>query len=255
MKIFKFEMRRAFRSPGFYIALLIGTGIALLDWIRYGLYFSIQQDKWMELDFSLKYPVTLYESWIGGLGEKTSVLYFMILPFLVVIPYSISFYQDNSSQYIVSICTRIKKSNYLKAKFTATFIIGGIVSVTPLLLNFVLNAIVLPGVLPQVALGGRILPKSTFSQLYYFHPLAVSALYITFYCEKMYTVMLYPFGICMTIMAMADILELYEWQPVNFINPSFGEPRLIPFLFVTIILFIFAIWIFIYKGSKQDILK
>lgn len=272
MKIYKFEMKRAFRTSGFYISILIGSVIAIVDWVQYGLYYSLRQGDWLNANHAMSYPVNFYESWIGGANQKYGTLFFLILPLLVVIPYAVSFQQDNKNHYIVSICTRVQKKSYLRAKFCAVFISGGITALIPLLLNLLLNAAVLPGVYPQVALGGTILPKSSFSGVFYTHPLlyvilsliiiftfsgvlAVSALYVSFYSGKAYSVLLFPFVLCMVIMAAADLVEAYGWQPFNFLNPAFGDPRFLPFLVETLALLLIAAWEFLHRGNRQDILN
>ena len=273
MHIYRFELKRAFRTPGFYLAVLTGCIIALGDWMNYALQASLEQELWLSYDYSMKYPANVFEKWIGGGDSKYAVLFFLILPLLVVMPFAASFYQDNKNNFINCICTRTKQKSYFGAKFTATFVAGGVTATVPLVFNFALCAAVLPCVLPQPASGVNIFqPKSTFSALYFLHPflftlislliififagtLAVSALYVAFYGKRIFTVLLYPFVLCLVIMSGADLLGAYSWQPMNFLNPAFNDPRLLPIAVETAVLFMIALWEFIHNGKKQDILS
>lgn len=276
MNIYKFELKRSIRTPGFYIALLIGSIIAIADWCTYALKFSRHIYTIAQFETAknpMSYPAYVYESWIGGGDSKFSELFFLILPLLVVMPYATSFYSDNKSNFINFICTRTRQKSYFRAKFFATFLTGGMVAILPLILNFLLCATVLPCVLPQIAAGRSLMrPNSTFSNIYYNHPLiyvifsiliifvfagtlAVLALSVVFYAKYIYSVMLFPFVLCLVIMSGADLLERYAWQPMNFMNPAYNSPRLFSFFVETAILLAIVLWEFLHKGQEQDILS
>lgn len=275
MNIYGFELKRSFRTPGFYLSLLIGCIIAIADWINYGLQYALHQDDWMNgcIGYAMLYPNNVYESWIGASDSKYAAFFFLILPLLVVLPFASSFYKDNKNNFISYICTRVRKRDYLRAKFVATFISGGLVIVLPLILNFILCASVLPCILPQPADGMcQVEPKTSLSSLYFLHPevfciisvalififagvLAVTALYVAFYVKRIYSVLLYPFVLSLVIMSGADLLEAYVWQPLNVVNPVYDGPRMFPLMIEIAILLVIALWEFLYRGRKQDILS
>lgn len=273
MSIYSFELKRAFKTPGFYLALLTGGLLAVADWINYGLQQALQQDAWMGAAYYMKYPFNVYTSWMGGSDSKYAAVFFLILPLLAVMPFAASFYQDNRAHYINFICTRTTQKSYFCAKFISVFVTGGVAAVAPLALNFGLCAAVLPCVLPQTASGVNLYqPRSTFSTLYFSRPLlftllsvgliflfagtlAVSALYVAFYARKVYTVLLYPFILCLVVMSGADLLNAASWQPINFLNPAFNHPRLLPLLSEMVVLLAVAVWEFVHRGRKQDIVS
>ncbi len=275
MNIYRFELRRAFKTPGFYLSLFIGCIIVIADWVNYGLQYALHLDEWMN-DYSayaMLYPDNVYESWIGTSDSKYAAFFFLIMPLLVVLPFAASFYKDNKNNFINYICTRVRKKDYLRAKFVSTFISGGMVVIIPLVLNFILCASVLPCILPQPADGMcHVEPKTSMSSLYFLHPelfciisvllififagvLAVTALYVAFYAKRIYTVLLFPFVLCLVIMSGADLLEAYVWQPMNVVNPVYDGPRIPSLMVEIIILIVIAFWEFLYRGKKQDILS
>lgn len=269
MNIYKFELKRAFKIPSFYLSLIVGCIITIVDWTVYALPQAQSLDVYMA-DMSQKsYPVSAFIMWIGGERSKFASLYFLILPLLVVVPYAHSFYTDNKSTYINFIVTRVIKKEYFKAKFLAVFLSGGCVAVVPLILNFMMTAMVLPCVNIQTAMGGKLLPKSSFTEIYYNYPMlfvcisllmififagimAVSSLYIAFYSKWSFSVTLFPFILSLVIMSVADLSNMKAWEIMNFLNPVFQSPRFLPFIIEAVILLCIAVWEFIIKGSCQD---
>lgn len=271
MSIYRFEIRRMFRTSGFYLSLLIGTAIAVLDWITNSLQSSLDLDLYMSQSKLMVYPFSAFLTWIGGNNSKYATIYFLILPLLVAFPFAITFYTDCKSHYINFLCTRTSQKSYFTAKFVSTFLSGGVISVIPLVINFILSTLVLPCVKIQAVSNGFLLPKSSFSSLYYQYPviymvislsmifvfggtLAVTALYVTFYSKWIFSVMLFPFILTLVIMSVADLFEKYAWEPMQFLNPACSDPRFCAFLIETLILFLIAIVEFLIIGRKQDIL-
>ncbi len=273
MGIYGEELKRMWRTIGLYISLLVGCVIVIMHWVQYVLPYAKTINT--NPDYSrgmIVYPVNAFTNWIGGTDTMYSKLLFLLLPMLVTLPYAVSFYQDCKNGYINYVCTRTSQKSYFQAKFLAVFLSGGIVSVIPLLLNFILSATVMPCIKVEAAAGaGFVLPKSSFSKIFFQHPflfnliclvmvfvfagtLAVFALATTFYSKYIYTPMLFPFILCLVIMAFADLIQHYEWQPMNFLSPAYSSPRLVSFFVTTGILLFISWWEFLFRGKKQDVL-
>lgn len=271
--IFRSELKRSWRTPGFYISLIIGCAITITHWIQYIVPYVKLINTRPDYDKSMiVYPANTFNNWIGGTDTIYSKLFFLILPLLVVLPFSISFYQDCKSGYINFICVRTSQKSYFKAKFLSVFLSGGAVTVLPLILNFVLSAVIMPCLPVEEAAGASyVLPKSSLSYLFFEQPflfnivslliiftfsgiLATTTLMVTFYSKNIYTPMLFPFILCLVIMSFTDLIQKYEWQHINFLCPVYSSPRLFPMIMVTGVLLIVSCWEFLFKGSRQDVL-
>lgn len=270
-QMYLFEVKRMLKNPGFYIALLIGGIISIVHWVMLVIPYALKLDKYMSMDIALKYPSNLYNNWICEGNNMYSYLYFLILPILVTLPYATTFFSDVNNNLIAFICTRTSKKQYFYAKFAAVFLSGGIVSSVPLIFNILLCMAVVPSIKPEAADStSNMLPKGSFSTLLFSHPavyvalsliiififggaLAAFALNIAFYSNHIFTVLLAPLVLNVFLASLFELLNLQAWEPGNFINPAYNEPRIIPFIVETAVLIIITGWEFIYRGRREDI--
>ena len=75
MNIYKFELKRAFKIPSFYLSLIVGCIITIVDWTVYALPQAQSLDVYMA-DMSKKsYPVSAFIMWIGG--ERSKFAFFL----------------------------------------------------------------------------------------------------------------------------------------------------------------------------------
>ena len=243
-KLLSIEMRRAFLNRRTFIALLIGCGISILHVFQY----LVGRTKiWNEMSLNLKgdlqYPVHVFKNWIcGNTYNLEGFLYFMILPLLVVLPHSLSFYEDKKNGYIRQVYLRSGREAYLSAKFLSVFLAGGTVFVLPLLLNFGICSALLPALPPQNLDGSFINTSVLWYQLYenipvlyvllfmvidfvYAGLVAALPLFLSFFSEKKITILLLPFlmqvfiySVCM----MTAIPDAVEYSPVYLIFAGNG---------------------------------
>lgn len=175
LTMIKIELSRAIKNKMFIFALMVGCAIVTAQFIRYPLDSS--RYTYMDKDF---YPVSVFQQWIGAYNYGIETyLYFLIAPILATLPYGDSFFSDKTSGYIKNVFIRTKKSNYYISKYIATFVVGGIVVVLPLLLNLYLTTMSLPSIIPQVSTKtSTISSLSMWYGLYYNHPLVYVFLYL-----------------------------------------------------------------------------
>ena len=104
----RMEMKRAFHNRNFYIALIIGCGIAIGQYIQN----VLPMIKYLPMDVEKGvYPHSVFNKWIGGEYHTLwPMLFYFILPVLAALPHGDSYYQDIQSGYFKNICTRTKKS-------------------------------------------------------------------------------------------------------------------------------------------------
>ena len=122
LKILKCELKRAFSSKLFWVALLIGIAIAavsagqnLADYYE-GLKMEATRAEYMgDNPYNPMNPMTtVYNYWIGGDYEgPMTPLFYLLLPLLVCLPFSWSYLTDRKSGYINQSMVHIrKKSDY-----------------------------------------------------------------------------------------------------------------------------------------------
>lgn len=160
LKILKCELKRAFSSKLFWVALLIGIAIAavsagqnLADYYE-GLKMEATRAEYMgDNPYNPMNPMTtVYNYWIGGDYEgPMTPLFYLLMPLLVCLPFSWSYLTDRKSGYINQSMVHIrKKSDYFFAKYIAIFLSGGVVVAVPLILNILTIACFIPAYHPDI---------------------------------------------------------------------------------------------------------
>lgn len=271
-KIVKIELSRSFKNNGFYLAFSIGLVLIILHFITGPLLASFTIYEYLSFDYPMKYPGWLYVAWMGGdLNSVFSYLYFLILPILAALPFSDSFFTDVKGGFIQNLCIRLDRKDYYKAKYLAAFLSGGTVVTLPLLANFILSAMVLPCMKPEVSAGnGLIGDMSTFPELYYNYPILYVFLFLaiififsglladlgllsSYIFGYRFLVLISPFIAYIFLMAGCNLIGLTAWQPTNFLRPGYYENTLLPIIIETLTLFLITMFGFVYRGGKGDI--
>lgn len=205
-----YESKRAFKTPEFKIAFIMGMIIVLSHIVFSKIPEAISMSSYMNENFEMKYPESCYVAWIGIDNRFYMYLYLLILPVIAAMPYSTSLFTDLKGSIAANVITRVGKLKYLRNKFIAVFISGGIVSCIPLIVDMLLCFMLFPAVNVEPASKAVLMPKGSFSLLYYEHPLvyfiiclvmiyiysgvmSVFCLTSTFYVKHKYSVMINGF--------------------------------------------------------------
>lgn len=262
---FKIEFHRAVKSRGLLLSLIVGLLIAASHFV------------WTVLPLKDNimisgYPLSAFGKWIGG--ENYSVfptLYYFTVPVLAALPFAGSYKEDIVSGYIKNVTTRISRKEYLKAKYMVTFLTGGIVAVLPMMVNFLLTAMVLPAILPQSSTGYfPIFSYSMLGDLFYSYPYIYLLIYMTidfiffgllstlalvsaYVCDNLFTTILSPFIIYLLVYAVTQLTNLHMLCPFGFLRPS--QPIAAdPFVLLGETALMAAVGgIYYYVGKKKDI--
>lgn len=245
-RIFLTELRQAVRNKRTAAVLLIGIAISIVHvFHNIAPNIGIWHDMALNPKTEQQYPYHLFNEWMcGNTYNLEGFLYFMIFPLLAVFPYSSSFYEDKEKGYIRQIYIRTQRTVYLKAKFGAVFLTGGMVIVLPLLINFMICAALLPALYPQNLAGTFIGASVLWYRLYEIHPVwyvllflmadflfaglvACLPLFFSFYSDKKYVILLMPFlthifiyAVCM----MSGIPGAVKYAPAYLIFAGSGCP-------------------------------
>ena len=261
----KTEWYRATHSNYFKVAMLIGGFISLAHFVL------CVCPLYQFLDEEL-YPFSVYGKWIGidNISVYSSMYYFL-LPILIALPFVGTLKEDLRTGYVRNVFIRVDKCSYYIAKFSVNFVVAGMITVIPLILNFILTAMVLPLVKPQS--GSFLFPIYQchfLGDFYYEHPfcyvviylilnfifmglLSVTGLLAAFFCERVFSAMLTPFMVYLLLYALTQITGWHEVCPFAFLRPGQPITTNIVIVAIEIGLLLGAGGIYYYVGEKKEI--
>lgn len=265
-KMLKIELNRAVHSRGTMISLSCGSLLAIIHFVI----CVLPLREFIDGDI---YPLSAFSKWMCGDDSTVfPTLYYFVLPVLVALPHAGSLWEDIQSGYIKNIAVRVKKEQYMIAKYLAVFITGGSVAIIPLILNFMLTGLVLPVIIPQSNTGYfPIFSYSLLGDLFYSHPLlylganlsinfvymgllATLALLATYWCENLFTTVLTPFIVYLFLYALTQITELHQICPMGFLRASQPVVTEVEILLGECLIMVCAGGVCYYAGTKKDIL-
>lgn len=261
------------KNRNMFFSLCLGLVIVLSHIYQYVYPMYIALLRNAQFNIPMTYPRDVFGSWIGGgVYSMQSFLYFLIMPILVVIPYGGFYFEEKKGGYLKNIYMRVRKKDYIFAKYIATFLAGGMVFTIPLIVNLGITAMFLPSIIPQAsAATTALMPSSLFYQLYFSHPyiyifiyliidfifsglIATIGLVASFYTEYKFIVLITPFAFYLFIYSLTNLFGRLEYSPVYFLNGGFGYTN----IYILIVFFLFLIitsyYLFYMKGNKDETL-
>lgn len=248
-----YELKKALKSPGFKFALIISAVIVMMDYIINVLPLLISNHELLMASDNIYevLPLNSYELWLGGRETSIAVAFFILVPLIASIPYGDSYFKDMNNGLGNYILVRCDGKKYVNAKYIATFLSGALAVGIPLILSFVICSMTMSTYTPFPDDGMNLMmPKSSMSYIYYKHPLlyiiisiiivmvyagcmATVAMCVAIYTNRIYIVEIFPMIFSTAIISLGELIENEAIMPINFINPSYSNPRLIYF-FVTV---------------------
>lgn len=175
-RLLKYEMNRAFVNPWFYLALVLGCGLAVAcvamsyNGFVNGEAGKLAADEW--LGFTVG---GCYGLWMGmGANEaELRYVFFIVAPLLAVMPYAWSYRNDLVDGTANQIAARATKGSCLLARSAAVFLSAFAVIAVPYLLNLSILACLVPAYTPDIAevLSLAVESPSVWSELLYTKPL------------------------------------------------------------------------------------
>lgn len=241
----KSEAKRCLHGRGMKLALLLSLFLALGQFYAEGrMVRQWEKEAGMAVleDGSYMigiYPMTLYESFIGGeFFTFFNRLYYYILPLLAVLPFGVTFFTDEASGYLKYIYTRKKKEQYLAAKYTVTFASGAVAAGMAYIMSFTLNALLVPFIyVPnQMAYQSNIIDAMPMADIWYTKPwlytlvywlltmlfggiLATVALCASFFAKNALLVLFFPLIFYVALDYAAEEFHLEKYSVCRIINP------------------------------------
>lgn len=266
-QVLKTEYSKLFKNKITYIVFFINTFIIFLQVITQSVPYwnanKIMQNV---------YPLGVFEKWIGG--EAYSIypeLYFFIAPLLSSIPYGASLAEELKIGYIRNVCVKIKKEQYFLAKYIVAFTTG-LITVIPLMINFILTAMIFPTIMPQRS-GGfyMVTSNAMFGDLFYVHPflyliiyvilnilvwgfLATMSVIVSLKTKYAYVAMSAPFLIALILEGISLIPNLSGFGPMRYLKPSQFYSGNIWIVIAQIVVFIMLGIVYMYEVQKKEII-
>lgn len=234
----RMELKKAFSSTGFYGALAVGLLVSVINAIQavngylyqYKVYFA-SENLYQSIDYSIG---SLYTMWLGGNGNFTANLYFFILFIICMFPFSWSLLAEKQSGYLNHIVVREQRNRYYLDKYAATFLSGGIVSVFPLIVNFIICACFIPAYKPDQfgELYFGVPQNYLWSEYFYSNPLLYVALYmcltfcftgfwatigisLSFFRKKKLEILITPFLVLIFIQVLKKSIFLFQGRQLR----------------------------------------
>jgi len=271
--IMKIEMERAFKGIGIKIALLIGMGLSIANLILHVIPRANNPLVFFDVNYQI-FPYSVFNSWMGANSNYQYQLFIRLIPILVVLPYGISYFTDMKTGIVKNYYSRMKKSNYIIAKYCAVFASGGLVIVIPLIFNLLVTSAILPSL---VSANGTysINANGMWSSIFYTNPylyitmylilnfiiagfLGCIALTISQFVNNRFVAMLFPFLLCEFTNAITRYSSIniikgiapYRIFSISQLGFNYKESAII----VIVILFIVGYGLFYFRGVKDDTL-
>lgn len=171
----KSELIKALHNRMFYIALLLGVLVSIINIVE-----NIQQREIIteillrdRIGISKNYEsISLFINWIavdaGSLGYR---IYYFIWPILAALPFGWSYHQDRKNGVFNQIVSRSNLHSYYISKYIAVFVSGGLAVAVPIVFNLLINALICPYNLPRVITSlVAVFDGSFMSELFYTKP-------------------------------------------------------------------------------------
>ena len=272
MKILKTELKKAFDSPGFVIALIIGFGC-----VFYKNYLIIKQDYYVfglykEMGRYININAApFYDRWIIGYIDSSILYIFYFLGIIAALPYGISYLRDKKIGIIKNICTRCDKKKYLFSKYISVFIVGGTASAFPIICDFLMANLYQP--YDSMRIEGSILCSANDWGMFIIdYPyvgavimisiwfifggaLATISLLISVIADNIFTVQLTPFFVMLALFYIPSAIPVKygRYFPFSFLT-LFNDSSPFVALVVSVIIMCFTFNIFMFFENKKDIL-
>ncbi len=245
MKIFKIELKRAFISKRFLIALAIGVILSILESVTAiskhftDLKYEAMYDLYTKMAFTQ--DNSLY-SWIcGNMYNVQQYIYFIILPFIAVLPHGASLFQDRKNGFYKIVVPKCGKKKYFMAKFVSVFLSGGAAFVLPLIFNLMTTMMFVPTVLPEVTTSiYAVWTRTMLGDLFFSNPaiyittflitdfiaaglFATLAIPISYLTEYQFVVELMPLLFYIFLFSLFGLFDAYEYQLNYAINAAYSR--------------------------------
>lgn len=241
--IIKVDLKRAFLSREFSIAILCGFALCIWQFAERLPVVLFNMKQIYSGNAVYDSPDLLYGSWLGAAcGDVQNNYFFLILPLLAVLPVGSNVYQDVQSNYLKQLEIRVERRKVLAAKWLSAFVVGAVTVTLPLALNLIMwmsflpvtgmfsggSAALMLGISDTNGIAAVLIPRHpmiytiislclTFMMAGLF---AALSLLMSFISEYRVIAMTLPFVINLALLTAFKSAGMYEQSPTVFIQPG-----------------------------------
>lgn len=270
-QILKIEISRAFRTKGMLFSLIGGCVLSVLHIIQYQIpaHQTLLQRAFETAPIWT--PSNVAGTWIAGNGYNLEgFAYFLVVPILAMLPYGVSYFSDQEQGFLKNIYMRVKRRDYLKAKYIATFLSGGFAVTVPLLINVLCCMCLVPNLLPSTILPQNgICAVHVWNEIYFSHPLLYITIFLlidfcfggifacvtlaaSFLSDYKMVVAICPFFLQLLLHVVCTLLNIWEYSSVYVMQAGYGIKQIWVLAAYLVIGFFGTFFIFMYKGERAD---
>jgi ABC-type transport system involved in multi-copper enzyme maturation permease subunit len=188
-RLLKLEFKKAFCSRWFIAALLIGIVLAVICACITAVSFYGEGGPAEYVKECIANDVvplsgldssTLYNNWMGGVYDTSTVVFFYLVPLIAVLPCGWNCSEEINEGYMKVIVPRVGRRKYFSAKLIASFTSGGAAVALPLLFSLVITAAIIPTIAiePYNEMYYGVSHGDMLSSMAYSHPLLYALVYI-----------------------------------------------------------------------------
>jgi hypothetical protein len=237
------QFQRLLHSKYFYISLIIGSLITVSHYLQTVLTIISGEKAAALYGKQMTIPDSAYLLWLNASMSQITDMFFMLLPILAVLPFSIQLVVDKKANYYQLMMMRSGKYKYLLSMLIISGVGGFLVIVIPLLINFLLFSLTFPAISPDpfvYYINGLFSFKTLFFYLQLNYPLihtlfyillsgvigslfAIFALVLCLYFRFTLIVLVIPVIISILISVCSEIFHI-GLSPLNFLDMSTGVP-------------------------------
>jgi hypothetical protein len=245
----------------FVITILIGCTIAI--W-----HFIVGVIQWDNAAYNI--PENVYISWIGGtIFFSQSYWFYLVFPLLVSLSIGIEYGYLYRKRYFYQIEVRKGRKKYTTEQGVKIFLMGALVALAPLTLNFLLTMTQRPLIYPDPLVSIGPYANEVGAYFYYMHPMIYTIVFILFdgmfagavalftcslcnVLENYFIAAILPFAIYYTLSTISGMFDS-DFLSINLVLlPGYGVKSLDGYILVFIFVIIsVALWFAL--GMKKDL--
>lgn len=175
----KTELRKALKNRMFFLSLLIGVLICILDVIQNADAVRRLTAVLVRSDDTINKACetfSLFIRWIAVNGYTFgNNAFYIVWPILAAMPYGWSYFEERKAGVYNQVVTKVGINAYFTAKYIAVFTSGGLAISLPVLFNLLANALICPYCKPNIVTSLTSVSNGFFlSNLFYSEPWAYS---------------------------------------------------------------------------------
>lgn len=201
-----------------------------------------------------EYPETVFNHWIGLEISGVSKVYYMVVVELAAFPIGMVYFEEKNNGYLNQIVIRANRKWISLSKLIAYIIASFVLSLVPLLFDYMIAAVVLPSIRPISAtfyytVGG----DSLMSSIFYTQPTVYILLYIildgliicsfsllvipaSIFIKNRYASICLPIVIFIVLRIVLSFVKLNNYIPEKALYPSMSDGVKLINVFVEILI-------------------